>query len=82
MNYKECSENSTSSVEYPVEGKYTDDKSEREASDPGNRLPIFSQQALVPNFMICANATLQAPACPPAFYGRIPKSKKNKSSAC
>ena len=43
VNYKESSENSTSSVEYPVEGKHIDDESEREASDPGNRKPIFSQ---------------------------------------
>ena len=54
INYKEDSGNSTSSVEYPVEGKHTDEESEGEKSESGNRTPIFlnpSQQNTLPPFM-------------------------------
>ena len=79
INYNEASGNSSSSVEYPVEGKHTDDESQREASDSGNRTPIFNQQVPAPvNFMINPDATLQA-AGPPSFYARIPKHKKNRA---
>ena len=41
VNYKENSGDSTSSVEYPVEGRHTDEESEGTRSEPGNRTPIF-----------------------------------------
>jgi len=82
VNYKETSGNSTSSVEYPVEGKHTDDESEAEASDAGNRTPVFNNQVPVPvpNFMSFADATTQPTAGLPEFYARIPKNKKKKAS--
>ena len=82
VNYKEASGNSTSSVEYPVEGKHTDDESEAEVSDAGNRTPVFNNQipAPVPNFMSFADATTQPTAGLPEFYARIPKNKKKKAS--
>ena len=48
VNYKETSGDSTSSVEYPVEGRHTDDESEDKVSDSGNRMPIFVQQDILP----------------------------------
>ena len=51
INYKEDSGNSTSSVEYPVEGKHTDEEYDGEKSEQGSRTPIFvnpSQHVLPP----------------------------------
>ena len=67
INYKEDSGDSTSSVEYPVEGRHTDEESEGTPSEPGNRTPIFPnslQQNAIPPFMIqpaCSHASIRRP---------------------
>ena len=80
INYKEDSGNSTSSVEYPVEGKHTDDESEGEKS--GSRTPIFfnpSQQATIPTFMTEPGAAMQISGGPLNFHARIPKPRRKTS---
>ena len=71
VNYKEASGESTSSVEFPVEGKHT-------ASDSGNKTPIFPQQNQFPTFD-APNSSTQTTGAPFAFYTLIPKNKKKNS---
>ena len=75
VNYKETSGDSTSSVEYPVEGRHTDDESEDKVSDSGNRTPIFVQQDILPVYN-SPSAAFQVPGGTSSFYTRIPKNKK------
>ena len=80
INYKEDSGNTTSSVEYPVEGKHTDEESGEEISDQGSRTPLFvSQSQEFPAFMTEPAATMQTTGGPLNFHTRIPKSKKKSA---
>ena len=84
VNYKEDSGDSTSSVEYPVEGRHTDEESEGTRSEPGNRTPIFHnplQQFEIPPFMTQPAAAMQASGGPLNFSTRIPKTKKKSSKS-
>ena len=59
VNYREESGESSSSVEYPREGKHTDDESEGRVSISGNRTPIFlQQQELFPAFMTASSTSI------------------------
>ena len=62
INYKENSGNLISSVEYPVEGRHTDEECEGEKSESGNRTPIFlnpSRQNTIPSFITDPAAAMQ-----------------------
>ena len=83
VNYREDSGNSTSSVEYPVEGRHTDEESDGKASESGIKTPVF-QQLTPPNenfpaFMTSPAAALQASGGPLQFHTRIPKHRKRSS---
>ena len=80
VNYKEGSGTSTSSVEYPVEGTHTDEESEANVSDSGNKTPVFNQTQPepFPSFMTSPAATLNASG-PLTFKTRIPKHKRKPS---
>jgi len=80
INYKEDSGNTTSSVEYPVEGKHTDDESEGGKSESGNRTPVFfnpPQQGTLPNFMTEPAATMQLSGGPLNFPTRNQSPEEN-----
>ena len=79
VNYKEPSDNSTSSVEYPVEVQHTDDESEEKVSDSGNRTPIFHQQEPLPDFMTAPGVAFQTSGGPTSFYTRIPNNRRKAS---
>jgi len=76
INYREDSGDSTSSVEYPVEGTHTDEESDAKLSDSGNKTPVFLQPPQVDPqpFMTAA-----IPEDHINFQTRIPKNKKKSS---
>ena len=77
INYKEHSGDSSSSVEYPVEGKHTDDESEH--SDSGIKTPILLQQNPFPAFMTAPAAAMQPSTGPLNFNSHSTKHKKKSS---
>ena len=80
VNYREESGESSSSVEYPREGKHTDDESEGRVSISGNRTPIFlQQQELFPAFMTASSTAPLTPESLPNYQPRISKHKKRAS---
>ena len=66
INYKEDSGHSSSSVEYPVEGRHTDEESDEQRSEQGNKTPIFinSSQHVLPSFMVEPAAAMQTSGGP------------------
>jgi len=77
INYKETSGDSSSSVEYPVEGKHTDDESDH--SDSGNKTPILFQQTPFPAFMTAPAAAMQSSTGPLNFDSHSTKHKRKSS---
>ena len=66
-------------MEYPVEGKHTDDESGDKASDSGNRTPVFHHQEPLPEFMTAPGIAFQTSGGPTSFYTRIPKNRRKSS---
>ena len=77
VNYREESGESSSSAEFPVEGKHTDEDSEGKDSNAGTRTPIFvNQQEPFPAFMFASATAPLTFGNLPDYQPRIPKHKK------
>jgi len=88
VSYREESGDSSSSVEYPVEGTHTDEEEEGLLSDSGQTTPILiptsqladtsNQSAIPPAYMTAPAASFMTSA-PLNFKANIPKQKRRHS---